>query len=260
MTLKSFENLYLVCPLSLGDQFVINAIVHHFADRAHSLWLPVVPQFWETVKCLYQDWPNIHLVPYLGAEREAHLVREKGLAVVNFRTVFELSKLPLAGSDSSIEIPVMWDRQIYEHFDWCYNVRYQQFRWPSHVAGAERLYHALNPSGQPYVLWHKHTSRHVGGLDIDLASWRPAAGLPNLPIVEVELGHSPNLLDYQLLIERAAEIHVVPSSFHCLVDSILDKTAATLFFHDARRDTLLQPNSRWNAWRWHVVDYGALRQ
>lgn len=252
------EKVYLVCPLSLGDYFVCNAIVRHYLALSHQVFLPVAPQFVATVKCLYSDWDNIEIVPYLGEENEKEFIKQNQLAVVNWRTIFEINHLPLKSSQSLMPVPLNWDRQIYEHFDWCYSKRYQDFALPKVIPNSVSLYHKLNPLNVPYVLFHGHTSKHVGGLGIDLESWRPAAGLdPSFKIISVELGHTANLLDYVQLIVNAKEIHVVPSSFYCLVDSMFDQTNAELFFHDVRLDTIVQPNSRWNNKRWHQVTYGA---
>lgn len=257
MKTKSMENVYLVCPLSLGDYFVCNAIVRHYLALSHSVTMPAVPQYMDTVKCLYSDWDNIEIVPYLGRDLENELIINRKLKVVNFRSIFEQNKLPLRGADQLIDIPVWWDRQIYEHFDWPYSKRYRDFCLPSVIPNSKTLTQKLNPSGEKFVLFHKYTSRHVGGVNIDLVNWRPAAGLDaHVKIIEVEIGHTTNLLDYVDLIRTAQEIHVVASSFHCLVDSMFDQTQAELFFHDARLDTMLQPNCRWNNHRWHIVNYG----
>jgi hypothetical protein len=257
LTVKSMEHVYLVCPLSLGDYFVTNALVRHWARLSHSVTLPAVPQFMATVACLYSECSNVEVVPYLGPDLENKRIKDRDLFVINYRTIFETQSLHFMGQDHPSTVPVWWDRQIYEHFDMSYSRRYQDFVLPSHVPGAAQLSKKLNPGGDSFVLWHKHTSQHVGGVDIDLESWRPAAGLdPSLKIIQVELGHTPNLLDYIDLITHAKEIHVVPSSFHCLVDSVVDLTSAELFFHDVRKDTLIQVNSRWNNHRWHVVNYG----
>lgn len=257
MTIKSMERVYLVCPLNLGDYFVCFSIVRHFAAQCHRLYLPVVPHFMSTVQCLFDDFDNIETVPYLGKDIESEFIKKHQLHVVNFRTVFETTQIPFSGYSQSSSVAIWWDRQIYEHFDMTYSRRYQDFSLPSHISGAQELYQKLNPDDQPFVLWHRRASNHVGGIDIDLAGWRPSVGLdPSLKIIEVEPGHSPNLLAYIELIKRASEIHVVGSSFHCLVDSITSSIDASLFYHDIRKDTLTQINSRWNNYRWHVVEYG----
>lgn len=256
MSLKSLENIYLVCPLSLGDYFVCNAIVLDIARKAHSVHIPAPPQFLATLRCLYSDVPNVTLLPYLGQDNENSYVTTHNLSVINFRTVFENITIPIAGSAEPVSVPVNWDRQIYEYFDMPFSKRYREFHLPKIIPNSTNLMDRLNPENEPYVMWHKHTSKHVGGMPIDLESWRPSAGLPDKKIIEVELGHTPNLLDYVDLIKGADEIHCVPSSFFCLVDSMSNQLSATLFYHDYRRDTINQINSRWNGGKWHRVEYG----
>ena len=254
--LNCMEKIYLVCPMSLGDYFVCNALVLNWARQSHEVHIPVVPQFMATISSLYSDHTNIKIVPFLGNEIEDQYIKEHQLHVINFRTIFELVKLPLAGSSDPVDVPVHWDRQIYEYFDVPFSKRYLNFQMPQSLPNSLPLMHKLNPDGTPYVLWHKHTSKHVGGMGIDLVTWRPAAGLPDKKIIEVELGNSPNLLDYWDLIQNADEIHCVPSSFHQLVDSVSAQLKATLFYHDLRRDTINQINSRWNGAKWNRVEYG----
>lgn len=250
------ENVYLVCPLGLGDYFVCNALVRHYLLLAHKVFLPVVPHYTDTVSCLYSDFSNIVVVPYLGLQQEQEFIKQNNLTVINFRTIFENLNIKFSGAAGEKSVPIHWDRQMYEHFDWCFSKRYSQFRLPSNIPNSASLKAKLAPT-TPYVLFHKYSSNHVGGFEIDLANWRPAAGLdPSLSIVEVSLGHTANLLDYVDLIKNAAEIHVVASSFFCLVDSLFDQTNAHLFFHDIRADAVLQVNSRWNNHRWHMVYYG----
>lgn len=251
------ENIYLVCPLNLGDYFVCNAIVRHYLRLSQMVTLPVVPQYMETIKCLYADHDNCKVIPYLGQECEAEYIHNHNLHVVNFRTIFEVNQLPLKGAPNYTPVPINWHRQIYEHFDWCYSRRYQDFQLPMHIANARTLYDKLNPHDEPYVLFHKYTSHHVGGIQIPLAAWRPSAGLDvSFKIIEVEIGHTVNMLDYVELITHAKEIHVVPSSFHCLVDSMTNQTQAELFYHDVRLNTIMQVNHKWNMHRWHIVNYG----
>ena len=62
-----------------------------------------------------------------------------------------------------------------------------------------------------------------------------------------------DMMQYVKLIQHAEEIHCVPSSFHCLVDSI--QTNAKLFFHDIREKTSMAVNTQWNNFKWNEVNY-----
>ena len=255
MVIHVMPQLYLISPLFLGDAFVINALVHKWAQEAVHVHVPTLPQYVHTVQCLYSDYANITVVPYLGAQKEQEYIHKHNLQSINFRTLYELTKMPLKHHDQPVEIPVCWDRQIYEYFDVPFSRRYKDFKLPTHIPNAQDLFNKLNPTQAPYVLWHRYSHTQIQDTHVDLKSWRANIGAPDRLIIEIETGHTPNLLDYMQLIEHADEIHCIPSAFHCLVDSVVDRTKAALFYHDVKVNTLMQVNSRWNAWRWHSVYY-----
>lgn len=253
--IKIQDRVYLVSNLFLGDAFVINALVHKFAQECNQLHVPTLPQYVTTVSSLYADHPHIHVVPYLGAAQEQAYIQDHALQVINFRTLFEVTKLPMKHHDAPVQVPVNWDRQIYEYFDVPFSRRYKDFRLPKHIPGSQELLHKLNPEGEPYVVWHRHSHQNLAPYDIDLAAWRQHVGAPDRKIIEVQTGHTANLLAWMDVLRHAEEIHVVPSAVHCLVDSVLDQISASLFYHDVKVTTLMQVNSRWNAWRWHTIYY-----
>lgn len=253
--IKVMNRVYLVSPLYLGDAFVINALVHKWAAQAHEVHLPTLPQYVVTVQCLYAQTPNVKVVPYLGADHETNYIREHELHVINFRTLYEMQKLPLKHHDQPVQVPVNWDRQIYEYFDVPFSQRYAGFQLPDHIPDTQLLYDKLNPTHEPFVLWHGASHTMTQTPQIDLIAWRSHIGAKPRRIIPIETGHTVNLLSYMKLIEQAEEIHCIPSAFHCLVDSVVRRTQAELFFHDVKATTLMQVNSRWNAWRWHSVYY-----
>ena len=253
--IKIKEKVYLISPLYLGDAFVINALVRSWAEQCQEVHVPTLPQYVATVACLYSEMSNVKVVPYLGLEHEQSYIKQHDLDVINFRTLYEMHKLPIKHHPEPMHVPVNWDRQIYEYFDVPFSRRYKDFQLPVHIPNSQSLYDTLNPHHGPYVLWHgdSHTLTHSP--QIDLAEWRRSIGLTERKIIQVVTGHTANLLDYVTLIEHAEEIHCIPSSFHCLVDSMVHRTKAELFFHDVKVSTIMQVNCRWNAWRWHSVYY-----
>lgn len=255
MVINMMRRVYLVSNLYLGDAFVINALVRQIAQTSDQLWLPTLPQYVETVSCLYQDMPQITVLPYLAQQHERELIQQHQLAEINFRTIFEVTRMPFKGWPQSVEVPVLWDRQIYEYFDVPFSRRYKDTVLPSHTPGAAKLCEKLNPTREPFVLWHRQASHVATPAQIDLAAWRISSGMPPLKIIEVEPGHTSNFLDWMELIKQADEIHAIPSALHCLVDSMATHIKADLFYHDVKACTVMQPNCRWNMWRWHHVHY-----
>lgn len=249
------ESVYIAHPLSLGDYFVCNSLVIDQLRRHQEIHLPVAPQFLDTVKCLYSDHNNIRIIPYLGDLVEQNYIHNLQLPVVYWRVTPETVKFHFHEDLHAVAIAINYDRQLYEQLDCSFSKRYTNFQLPEQIPNSQDLFNKLNPTNEPYVLWHKYTSKHVGGLPIGLHGWRLAAGLPDKKIIEVELGQTTNMLDYMKLIERADEIHCVHSSFYQLVDSVCNKTQAQLFYHDYRRDIINQINCAWNNHKWIRVEY-----
>jgi len=245
--IKLFDKLFFLGSVGLGDSFVQSGIVNHFADRCLELHVPAQPKFYKTIKTLYQDHPNIKVVPlepnedeqnqYVAAHRLSRI-----LAIPLAQTV--IRKYPI--------IP-MWDIQTYSNFELSFELRYSNFRLPNHIEGSEELYNVLS-NNEPYILVHRYTGDSPEGIPINIPGFRKNAGLnDNVRIIEIKEGITDDMMQYVKLIQCAEEIHCVPSSFHCLVDSI--QTNARLYFHDIREKTSMAVNTQWNNFKWSEVYY-----
>ena len=152
----------------------------------------------------------------------------------------------------NFNIVTMWDLQLYANYGFSFDLRYSNFRLPKHIAGSDELYDQLS-GGEPYILVHRYTGDAPEGIPFDLTLFRETSNLPPIKVIEIKEGITDDMMQYVKLIQNAQEIHVVGSSFHCLVDSI--KTPARLFFHDARERTSMLLNSPWNDKIWKVIGY-----
>ena len=246
--MKSFDKLFFTGPMSLGDAFVANGLVHYYGDQCNEIHVPVRPEYYNTLRCLYQDHPHVKVValgPYEFGENQ--YVEEHKLSRIIRNAVYPLKV-------GNLRISVLWDVQMYDYYELPYSLRYKNFRLPSSVEGAEELYQQLS-NGEPYALIACETGHSPGGIPINVEGFRQLSNLPDIKIIKITSGITDNMLQYVKLIERAEEIHCVPSSFHCLVDSMWNKTNAKLFFHNARANTIMRPNCRWNGEKWVSVEY-----
>ena len=149
---------------------------------------------------------------------------------------------------------MLWDVQTYANYEIPYEYKYKNFRLPKYIHGAEELYKQLS-NDKPYVLVHRRSFRYSDGFPINIDNFRKANNLPNIRIIEITEGITDNMMQFVPLIERAEEIHVVASSFHCLVDCMYNKTNGKLFFHDIRADAIMKINSAENNNCWTIVKY-----
>ena len=201
----------LLHHLGLGDHFICNGLVRAYL-ASHSIercFLPCKIHNLPTVQFMYRDLATLSVLP----------VRDFGdvkyfQPILNYPIVkagFEKTRLP------------DWDVSFYD----CLGIAFDH-RWDSFVIQREReaeqgLCQRLNPDGADYALIHNESSQGVYPLRIDT----------ELPRIRVSRDQTNNLFDYCKLIEGAAEIHCIDSSFVHLVESI--GTRAACFFHQARK-------------------------
>jgi hypothetical protein len=245
---KIFDRLFFIGPLGLGDNFVHSGIVHYFGDRCIELHVPVWPAHFETITTLYQDHPHIKVVPLKHYDLgENQYVYENRLSRI-------LPTDLIRTTASGVTMAPLWDVQIYANYEIPFTMRYDNFRLPKLIPEAAELYDALT-GDEPYVLVHRRSGKWPAGMPVNIQEFRKHSNLPDIKIIEVFEGITNNMMHYVKLIENAQEIHCIPSSFHCLVDSMNHRTNARLFFHDIRDDVLMKVNSISNQHRWIIVNY-----
>ena len=245
--IKIFDKLFFLGSVGLGDSFVQSGMVNHYADRCQELHLPARPSFYKTTKTLYQDHPNIKIVALAPIEEHhAQYAKAHGLS--------RLLSIPLVQSSiKNYQIIPMWDVQHYSNYELSFGLRYSNFRLPKHIEGSEELYQILS-NGEPYILIHRYTGDDPDGIPINVQEFRKHQGLrEDIKVIEIKEGITDDMMRFTKLIQCAEEIHCVPSSFHCLVDSI--QTDAKLYFHDIREKTSMAVNTPWNNFKWSEVHY-----
>ena len=127
---------------------------------------------------------------------------------------------------------------------------------PKEIPGVDEVYNNLTKGEKDYIIVHKNSSAE-GDYPIDLWNWRrnQIGSVPDIKIIEIQIGQTTNMLSYMKLIENAKEIHCVNSSFFCLIDSVSKRIQPKLFYHDIRMNNITQTNCAANGNRWTVVDY-----
>ena len=244
---KLFDRLFFMGAFSLGDCFVLSGVVHYYAERCQELHVPSRGEFLETLSTLYQDFPNIKVIPINSQDEEDVYVNEHKLS--------KILGTPLQGENiRGLILHPLWDQQLYANHELPFSLRYKNFKLPKDVNGANELYQTLVKDGTPYALVHRYTGDHPHGIPISIENFRSASGMSPIKIIDIDHTITNNMMQFLTLIKNASEIHCVASSFHCLVDSV--ETLSRLFFHDVREKTSMLVNSPWNNHKWIIVRYG----
>ena len=254
---KIFDKLHFLGHMSLGDSFVFSGIVHHFAEKANEVSIPTELKYFNTINTLYQDYDNIKVLEFANRQQEIEFILKNNIPKITPYDLFSFNSVILYESPQKENVNYwtvpLWDMQIYDHYELPFSARYKNFKLPKYVVESDELFTNLS-NEEPYILVHKHTG--VGTAPININGFRVNSNLPdNYKVIEINESITNNMMHYIKLIENAKEIHVAPSSFFCFVDSMLDRTNALLFYHNIRANTLMRVNSKWNNFRWNIVEY-----
>jgi len=238
-----FDNLFFSDEMSLGDAFVLNGAVHHYASLCDTLYHPSLDSSIETIQCLYKGYPNIKVIPtpeykeLLSTHpKDRHLIIPP-LYYIKVRNDTE-------------NIAINWERQNYENLGIPYSLRYTNAKIPVFVGGAEDLKEELTGGEEDYVVVSRYMQEESARIDFDITQFSGG-----MKIVEIAPGVTGNLLQYVELLRGAKQIHVIPSSVHALVDSMRKEVTPNLFFHHIRKNYMGQVNSFLNGGCWIIVDY-----
>jgi hypothetical protein len=257
---------------SLGDHFVINGIVRHYAQFADEVYLHSYSH--DTLSHLYSEEPKITVLrdsdpKPVPDEENPYLYHYPPNSPEHhwFYPINPLEKYRFLSSDPSTmswnghpdffyTVP-LWDRQLYELADLPFSMRYTNFRLPSSLPNSDKLYEELVGDGKPYVLVADIMRLTNEPAPIMLDAVRSHFGLnPSAKVIRIDPTTTTNMLDYTKLVANADEIHVVPSAFHCFVDSVPTKPGAKMFFHDIRANSIMRLNTIWNKDKqWIEINY-----
>lgn len=197
--------------LGLGDHLICNGLVRHLARETPSIGLMVKTRNATSVGFMYRDLPGLRLLR-VADDGEAEALLRAVPQVASLRVGFER----LDTRDHS------YAEDFYAQLGLPYDLRWSGQRIDRDPGREQALFERLVPGGGPYVFLHDDRSR---GYLIDRRRVRT-----DLPVVVPPPAATDNIFDYGLVLERAAEIHCMDSSFRHLVDS-LGEVGGARFLH-----------------------------
>lgn len=245
------DKLFVTGGRHLGDQIIANGLINWWSDRCLEIHYPAVTKHFKSMQSLYRENPRIKVIEIHGPDHEDWYITNNG----------GMSRLLLQDRScwmkvNNIDTPVFWDMDMYDFYNLPFSLRYTNFRMPSHIPGSEELYLKLT-NGAPYILVHNRSSIHQEGVFIDIDVGRRMVGQEPWTGLRIDINEdiTDDFMQYVSLVENATEIHCIPSSLFCLVDSMLNRVKGKIFVHDVRAQNLMKFNSKWNGYRWNVVNY-----
>lgn len=247
---KPFDKMMFCASGSMGDSLVTAPIVKNFASMCNQMYVPVAAWQFPTLQTLFEVDSNVVLVDYQDPVIMDQISSQQSLTKINPPPIFEVMI-------NNVPCRVLWDEQWYTYFQLPFSLRYTGFTFAYKLPKSEHLFHQTVKQTK-YILVHSEMGPNRFKCAVDLNHWRESAGLDSLEnyqIIDINEQLSSNMMDYVDLIRNASEIHCVPSSFFCLVDSIACETKARLFYHNMREGTHMRVNNAHNQQRWCFINY-----
>jgi hypothetical protein len=181
-----------------------NGIVREYCRQYDRVGIFCFPKNYPSVSFMYRDLPNltIHVVRSYGEK-----YRRRVLALLPFWKA-QYDTVRVIGTYDQ-ESEVLFERQVYGMAGVPLAKKWDSFYVPRDTTREETLFAKIAPSG-PYAFVHDDARYPIN----------PARLPTHLPLVRPNSGLTDTIFDYGATVERAAEVHVIDSSFMFLVDCL----------------------------------------
>lgn len=217
--------------LGLGDNIICNAIVNEYSTKIEKLFIFSKPKFYESVSFLYRHNPRIIVIP--ADDSESRTI---------FNAIQTEYKLLLGFEDlekAQLKHNVNFDEAFYKIAGLPFEYRFDRFKLQRDAEREEDLFKKLYIEKGKYIFLHDDNTRNF-------TIKRDYIKNKQLPVVWPNPKVTNNIFDYCSIIENAAEVHVIDSSFKNLCEN-LDIKTNDLFYHCYFRSrNITKSRKNWN--------------
>lgn len=202
--------------LGIGDHFICNGLVHSISDEYDEVHLVCKKSCYNTVKHLYEDYPNIKVIPVANEAGDIYKYAAS--------TGIPLAKIGFEELDKS-----KFERSFYELVNVPLQNRFTRFRFPINL-NKSILFHkkVVENLGKDYIFVF-NTSTHCTH-ELKLTT--------NLKQFTAEKSDTTDILDYIHTIIYAKEVHFINSGLWPMIVQLhyLQLLRANrICFHDVRK-------------------------
>jgi hypothetical protein len=196
------EEIYIYHHLGLGDHIICNSIVRNFCDSYDTVYLFVKPHNYKNVEFMYRDLTNITLIKGYDNFCENYIKRKNYIKI---------------GFDE-LDRSISFDKSFYKQSNLHFEMKWSDFHIERDYEKENKLYREL--INIEYIFVHD---------DIDRGFKVREDLLPkDIKIIRPSMEY--DFFDYCKIIENAKEIHLMESSYKCLVEHLNIKSKR-LFYH-----------------------------
>ena len=197
---------YIHHHLGLGDHIVANGLVRHYANQHGEITLFCKNHNFETVKSMYRDNPNIHVLA-IGTHQDADsnvdkFINERGLHSDLIKIGFHV--IWVNYGDSGFDVKFYLQHGVDPSMKW------DLFRYERNSDEEKRIFDTYGVEEGKYIFVHDDDRYKIQSNSIQNPD--------NLICIRPIIGLTENIFDYSLLIEKASQVHAIESSFQFMID------------------------------------------
>jgi len=209
--------------MGMGDHIMCNGMVRHFADENKIVYLFCLHKNYDEISYMYRDNTRIVILPVENDDGAWSIICadekiKENTIVVGHHGDPKKNVQPLY---FYLHRGKRLDRAFYDMAEVPLEFKRSKFIFVRDYERENLLYHTLNPNELPFIFIHEDPHR---GFFLDRDKIRK-----DLLIVKPIPGF--HIFDYIGLLEDSIEIHIMESSFQCLIDSYQTIKKPNLFLH-----------------------------
>ena len=224
------SGIYILGNQGLGDQIVLNGLYRYFAKRYDTCIVPIADRYEKTIQQMTADVKNIVVSGYRMEIWEPHILAHRNYLT---KRGFHCLNLGEYGTNYLVNGEFSLDQTIYAQAGIPHQVRWSDFKYERNILREKQLFAQLGCKRGEYIFVHEDPKRNF---DID-ASLLPK----NYSVIRPDAGLKGfSFFDYIYIIENAAEIHCIESSFAILIEQ-LNIEVSKYAHRYARPDVLANP-------------------
>lgn len=210
MLIKRLDGVFVTCPLGLGDLIVCTGMFIELAKKHKFCIVPVKKSNELSLKSLLGHTSNIYITSFKDSlsialmQRQSRIVKSLGLKTI---------ELGYFGKNWLGNTKKKFDEQMYNQAEVDFSYRWINFHPMRDNKKEMEFFDSFGVEKGKYAFIHEDKTR---GMVIDRSLIDSS-----LTILESNPKYVKNsITDYMYLIENAAEIHTIESSFAALVESM----------------------------------------
>lgn len=206
----------------MGDEIICNGLVREYCKTYETVGIFCLARNYPSVSFMYRDLSNLR-IHVVQSHRERYRFRFLNTFRFGSNRYDEIRVIDAYDDEAGIR----FERQVYKKFSVPLEKKWDSFFVEREKEREETLFRRTGLS-QPYQFVHDDSRFPLDRSRISAT----------LPVIQPTKKLTDNVFDCCLLIERAAEIHVVDSSFIVLIDCLpYVNDAQRLYKHQYARAT-----------------------